>query len=126
MATLMMKNGDIRAMGMELAATWQTARTNLKLSGKSTFALIGIKKQIEELTDKLNEAFLSVGLSHDGKVQEDGSIRVPPERIEEVNKKLTEIATEETMIDYTPIAIGDDDQMPTDLMDLFFNFIEMK
>lgn len=126
MATITMKNGDIRQIGFELNTNWQAIKGELKVSGKAMYAIISLKKRITELTDMVTESFLTVGQNLGGVVQQDGSLKIPDENIEEANKQLTEIALETQEIEYKPIILHEEDSVPTDIMELLFDFIEME
>lgn len=126
MATLTMKNGDIRQISFELMSRWEAIRPQIKLSGKSTYALIALKRKLVEVGDSVTEAFMTVGQSLGGEIDNQGRMQIPPEKVEEANKSLSEIALETTEIEYTPIVVGEDESLPIDLMDLLFDFLEVK
>lgn len=120
---LKMKNGDVRQIAMELAMTWGSLKKDIHLSGTALYRLMAIKKQIDEHANLINETFRDIGLAAGGVISGEGQLRIPDEKIEEVNTQLSEVAKEEITISYAPITLREEDSLPPDLMEAFFDFI---
>lgn len=125
MATLTMKNGDIRQISYTLDSEWESIKNQIKVSGKTLYAIIALKRELANLANVITESFIVIGQSHGGQPQPDGSLKIPDENIPEVNKLLTEVANETQSVEYRPIVLTETDDVPTDLMELLFDFIEM-
>lgn len=125
MATKTMKNGDIRQIAFDLSQRWESSKSNIKLSGKATYALIGLKRKLLSIGDEITEAFGTVGLALGGKVDEMGMLKIPDDKIDEANKQLTEIAVQTQEIEFTPIVLNEEDELPMELMDILYDFIEI-
>lgn len=125
MATLNMKNGDIRQISYTLDSEWESIKNQIKVSGKTLYAIIALKRELANLANVITESFIVIGQSHGGQPQPDGSLKIPDENIPEVNKLLTEVANETQSVEYRPIVLAETDDVPTDLMELLFDFIEM-
>lgn len=126
MATISMKNGDIRQISFTLDTNWDQIKRGLSVSGKSLYSIIALKRKLAEMAGVITESFLVIGQNHGGQVQQDGSLKVPDDQIPEVNKLLTEVALETQEISYQPIVLKDSDDIPAELMELLFDFIEMR
>lgn len=125
MAVNTMKNGDIRLIGMSLMRVWEESKNDIKLSGTSLYRLLAIKRKIEQQASLINEAFVEIGLSLGGEDSGDGQLKIPTDKISEANERLSEVAAEEFEIEYTPIELKETDYLPPDLMELFFDFIQI-
>lgn len=125
MATKTLKNGDIRQFWLTLVNTWESSKKDIKLSGANLYRLLAIKKKIDEQAIIVNEAFVEIGVSLGGTDTGDGQLKIPSEKIEEANKLLSEVAVEEVSIEYSPIELKESDYLPPDLMELFFDFIQI-
>lgn len=126
METRTMKNGDIRQIAFTLEGHWEEYKLDIRVSGRTMYNLIALKRHFAERAVAITESFMVIGQSHGGEIQPDGSMKIPDENIEEVNKLLTEVALEEQEIQYKPIVLSDNDSLPADLMDLLFDFIVME
>lgn len=120
-----MKNGDIRQVAMTLLANWDVLKRDIHLSGTALYRLMAIKKQIDEKANLVNEIFRDIGVAAGGVISGEGQLRIPEDKIEEVNAKLTEVAGEEVIISYSPVVLRDEDSLPPDIMEAFFDFIEV-
>ncbi len=125
METRTMKNGDIRQIAFTLEGHWNEMKVGIRVSGKTMYNLIALKRQLAEKAADITEAFMIIGQNNGGQIQENGSMQIPDENIQEVNKLLTEVANEQQDITYRPIELRDGDDIPADLMDLLFDFIVM-
>lgn len=126
MATLEIKNGDIRQIGFSLLTQWEGIRPLIALKGKDLYHLIALKKNIEQRFQAVNETFMAIGQRYGGEIDERGNMKIPDENIEIVNKELTAVANETESIEYTPIHIGDGDNIPTEILEILFDFIEVE
>lgn len=120
-----MKNGDIRQISFDLENQWEGLKSQIKVSGKSLYAIISIKKTLSEIGRTVAEAFFTVGQNAGGSDNGDGSMKIPDDKIDEVNTALTEIANTQTDIEYIPIILGENDSVPVEIMDLLFDFISI-
>lgn len=124
MATITLKNGDIREIAIKMAQEWDFMKGDIRLSGVNLFRLLTLKKIIMEKGNTINEAFREVGLRAGGTISEQG-LRIPDDKIDEVNKDLSEIALEDVEIEFAPIKLNEGDYLSPDLMEMLLNFIEI-
>lgn len=122
--TKQMKNGDVRQIAYELEGIWNQQKNEIKISGRALYNLIALKKRLQEESTVITESFMVIGQNNGGVLQENGSMKIPDENIAEVNKLLSEVANEEISIEYSPIKLVDSDNLPSELMELLFDFIE--
>lgn len=118
--------GEVAALAQFLIGNWDDHKNEIKLSGRSVYALIGLKNSLMSEFRKLQEATRTVVLAHGGVEQDDGNIKVPDAEIGATNMELAEMHREETTLTFTPIIVTDNDSLPLDFMDALFNFIELK
>lgn len=123
--TKTLKNGDIRQISFDLENQWEGLKSQIKVSGKTLYAIISIKKTLSEIGRTVAEAFFTVGQNAGGSDNGDGSMKIPDDKIDEVNTALTEIANTQTDIEYIPIILGENDSVPVEIMDLLFDFISI-
>lgn len=123
--TKTLKNGDIRQISFDLENQWDGLKSQIKVSGKTLYAIISIKKTLSEIGRTVAEAFFTVGQNAGGSDNGDGSMKIPDDKIDEVNTALTEIANTQTDIEYIPIILGENDSVPVEIMDLLFDFISI-
>lgn len=123
--TKTLKNGDIRQISFDLENQWDRLKSQIKVSGKTLYAIISIKKTLSEIGRTVAEAFFTVGQNAGGSDNGDGSMKIPDDKIDEVNTALTEIANTQTDIEYIPIILGENDSVPVEIMDLLFDFISI-
>lgn len=116
---------ELRVLAGELLPKWESVRSELKLSPKQLYHLIGLKKALESNYYTINEA-LAMFLTQEGCTpREDGSFVIPPEKMEFINGKLQEMSEQEVEIEYSPILVGESDVVPPAVMESLFDFIEL-
>lgn len=125
MNSITMKNGDIRQISFTLDTSWEGLKGDIKVSGKVLYSIIALKRKLTTMANDVTESFLVIGQNHGGEAQPDGSMKIPDEQIEEVNKLLSEVANETQDFEYKPIVLAEGDEIPATLMELLFDFIEM-
>lgn len=118
---------EVRNIGEDLLPNWNDQRSQIQLSGKSMFNLIKLKKELEKHLGEIQETVVSLAEQVGGEMQpQTGSYKIPPEKVEELNKKLAEFSKEEVEIEFTPIVMTENDYLPPILMEAIFDFIEME
>lgn len=118
---------QVRMIAEPLAQNWDNFSKELHINSKALYQLIGLKKTLLEEGQKINDTIIELFKSQDCVMNnEQTGFIIPPEKQESINKMLQEFYAETTTIDYKPIILVEEDQIPTELMDLLFEFIEFK
>lgn len=117
---------QVRNICEDLLPNWETERKNIQLSGRDMYSIIKIKKELEKKLGEIQETVANLAEQSGGERQDNGSYKIPPEKIEDLNNELAAFSDEEVEIEYTPITIKKDDVLPPVLMDCLFDFIDME
>lgn len=117
---------QVRNICEDLLPNWETERKNIQLSGRDMYSIIKIKKELEKKLGEIQETVATLAEQSGGERQDNGSYKIPPEKIESLNNELAAFSDEEVEIEYTPIKIKNDDVLPPVLMDCLFDFIDME
>lgn len=117
---------QVRNICEDLLPNWETERKNIQLSGRDMYSIIKIKKELEKKLGEIQETVATLAEQSGGERQDNGSYKIPPEKIESLNNELAAFSDEEVEIEYTPITIKKDDILPPILMDCLFDFIDME
>lgn len=117
---------QVRNICEDLLPNWETERKNIQLSGRDMYSIIKIKKELEKKLGEIQETVATLAEQSGGERQDNGSYKIPPEKIEDLNNELAAFSDEEVEIEYTPITIKKDDILPPVLMDCLFDFIDME
>lgn len=117
---------QVRNICEDLLPNWETERKNIQLSGRDMYSIIKIKKELEKKLGEIQETVATLAEQSGGERQDNGSYKIPPEKIEDLNNELAAFSDEEVEIEYTPITIKKDDVLPPVLMDCLFDFIDME
>ena len=117
---------QVRNICEDLLPNWETERKNIQLSGRDMYSIIKLKKELEKKLGEIQETVATLAEQSGGERQDNGSYKIPPEKIEDLNNELAAFSDEEVEIEYTPIKIKNDDVLPPVLMDCLFDFIDME
>lgn len=123
--TITKRTGEVREMAFAMLNVWDKARGEIKLNGRAMYNLIAIRRQINALSDTTTEAIRLLA-ENNGGIQEGANMRIPDDKIETVNAAINEMYKEEQTIEYNPIVLHDEDFLPVELMDIFFEFIKFE
>jgi hypothetical protein len=66
-----------------------------------------------------------MALAAGGTPQEDGSIRIPDENIQEVNIKLQDFGNEIIDVEYGEIKLLEEDYIPIEILEALYDFITL-
>lgn len=122
MATREMTLGEASVNGQFLMNSWNDLKADIKLKATNMYALITIRKVMQEKAQVIQEAVLEFARSAGG-IEEDGGVRIPDDKVDEVNEQLRELQKQTFNIEYKPITIGSEESLPIDLMDILYDFI---
>lgn len=117
--------GEIRKICEDLFPIWEESRKQIKCSGKTTYNIIKLKKELEKHLITIQDTVMTMAEQSGGIRQDNGSYRVPEDKVEELNTKLSEFSESTIEIEYSPIALSENDEIPPVVMDALFDFIEM-
>lgn len=105
---------------------WQDYKGRLQLKGKPLFHLIALKKQLEKQLVQAQETVAALAEQFGGVPDPAiGGYRIPEERQKEANVAIGDLVKTEVTFDFTPIKITEADEIPADLLDILFDFVEM-
>lgn len=114
---------QVREIGGQLLSNWDEIKKDVKLSSRSLYNLIALKKCLEEKLSVIEETLMTIANQYGGEPQQDGSVRIPQENQEDAGKALVELGKEEVDIEYQEIVIDEDSSLNAMIMDILFDFI---
>ena len=88
--------------------------------------IIKLKKELERQGAVIQETVATLAEQSGGERQQNGSYKIPEDKIASLNAQLDDFGKEEIEIEYTPIRIKESDNVPPTLMDALFDFIELE
>jgi hypothetical protein len=113
----------LRRVGAMLASNWEAEKTNIRVTGKTLFALVGLKKVIIDQMTLIEETLATMAMQHGGEPQEDGSIRIPEEHRHAAFEELQRLGQEQVTIEARPIQIQENDFIPVAILESIFDFV---
>lgn len=120
--------GAIQSMYINLFQDWENIKDEIQLDPKSLYNLISIKRVVFSEMEKMQEAVRGFLHNIEGiDYKEDGSFKVPENRVMDVNKQIAEMNKTIITIEYSPIEIKNENcKIPLKVMEALFDFIEIK
>lgn len=116
----------VQTMANELTKAWEEEKKEIKLSAKSLYHLIGLKKVLVDEANKITEMVRLIAEQAGATPNENGGLSIPEDKLDEVNQKLFDFAQETVDIEYDVITITEDDHVSAVMMDALFDFIEIQ
>lgn len=123
--TRTMSLGGASQIAQLFMTTWQAEKDNIKLSAKGMYSLLNIRNTCIDKFKAVQESAMEFARSV-GATETDKGLQVPEDKIPEVDRQLNDLQMETFELEYTPIAMRDDDALPMDYMEILLPFIEMK
>lgn len=124
--TKTMNIGDIRPILDDLLGNWMRERNKIVLSVPSMYALIGLKKTLEDKASQIQETITTLAEQAGGTPQQDGTYHIPDDQVMNLNKQLMEVNAQKIDIEYTPIKISKEDSIPPVILDAIYDFVEIE
>lgn len=124
MSKISLSTVEVRNIGTNLFPNWEKQKDEIKLKGRSLYRLIALKKTLEAHLTTVEETLMALAKQHNGVPQENGTIVIPPEHREAANAAFREFGEEMIEIEYQPIVLAEEDNLPVDIFDSLFTFIE--
>lgn len=118
--------GEVRAIALWFVQNWANSKNNLKLAPKQLYNLIALKKTIENEFLKANEAIQTILEQNGCPSQGDGTYKIPEEKRDQITNQLNEISEQTIELEYNLIEIGDEDSISPELLDILFDFVQIK
>lgn len=78
---------QVREIGGQLLSNWDEIKKDVKLSSRSLYNLIALKKCLEEKLSVIEETLMTIANQYGGEPQQDGSVRIPQENQEDADRK---------------------------------------
>lgn len=116
---------QVREIGGQLLSNWDEIKKDVKLSSRSLYNLIALKKRLEEKLSVIEETLMTIANQYGGVPQQDGSVKIPQESQEDAGKALAELGKEEVDIEYQEIVVDEDSSLNAMVMDILFDFIRI-
>lgn len=116
---------EVRKIFNELMENWETNKTQIKMSPKSLYNLVGLKKALETAFVQANETLILMLESNGATQNAQGGYQIPEEKREEVTKMMNELGETKVPIEYNEIKISTEDSIPVDILDALYDFIDM-
>lgn len=110
----------------EITQDWNENVAKIKTNAKTLYQIISVRKQLIQEFTNIQEAMQAIMIKHGGKDDGNGFLRVPPEKIDIVQKELDEIGNQTVELDVDTIYLSEDDEIPAFLLELLFDNIEFK
>lgn len=126
MATKTLPLGQVGNIAAIFMNEWDKCKDEVRLSGKSLYSLLGIRKVAMEQFRQIQETAITLARNAGGTEMENGNIKVPDDKVAGVNQELNDLQNGDFTLEYTPIVIGDNDYLPIAFMDALYDFIELK
>lgn len=109
-----------------LFPAWESRKGEIKIKGKPMFALVGIKKSLEKHAQASQEAFSAIAEQFGGIFNSQmGGYQIPEENQKEAQAAIAEIAKQEVEITYLPIILTGDEDVPVEIIDAIYDFVEI-
>lgn len=124
--TLTMKANELQSIANSLIPAWENEKNNVKMQVIPMYNLIKLKKFIQDEAIKLTETVTTLAEQAGGERLPNGGIKIPDEKIKEVDEALATLSDEDIEIEYTPIKITSDDTVPMSILEPLFPFIEIQ
>lgn len=116
----------LRVNGLALLDNWNDNINEVKLSMKSMYGLLKLKKNIENEFNRVNDLIRIIAEKYGANIQQDGSFKLPPEHIAEANKELDELGQTDIDFEYTPITVREEDNIPPKMFEAILDFVELE
>ena len=117
---------ELRGIINEIGECWGNDRNNIKVGVNSMYNIIKLKKELERQGVIIQETVATLAEQSGGEKQQNGSYKIPEDKIASLNVQLDDFGKEKIEIEYTPIKIKESDSVPPTLMDALFDFIELE
>lgn len=108
-----------------LFAAWEANKNETKLQVVQMYNLIKLKKTLQEEAIKLSETVTTLAEQVGGERLPNGSLKIPDDKIDEVNEALGQLSDETIEIEYTPIQVTNEDSLPIAILEPLMEFIEV-
>lgn len=118
--------GEIRAMGGDLVQNWEEVKKEIKLPGKQLFALIALKKQIQEKLVTVEETVMQLAAQFGAIPREDGAVVIPEDKRADAFEALNAFGKETIELESPEIIITGEDNLPISIIEPLFDFIKFQ
>lgn len=104
---------------------WQSYSKDIKLGTVSLYNLIAFKKAIEAKEMNIEETIRTIFLNN-GAIDDQGMLKLPEDKQEKVTEEIDELGRQTEEVEYKTITVANGDNLPVELMEVLFDFIELK
>lgn len=117
---------ELRVNGLALLNEWNDSINDVHLTMKSMYALLKLKKSIENEFNRVNDLIRIIAEKYGATINQDGSFKIPQEHIKEANKELDELGQTDIDFEYTPVTIREEDNVPPKMFEAILDFVELE
>lgn len=126
MNTTTLASGELQQISLALFQDWEKYKSQIRMTPIGLYKLLALKRNIETHARTLQDTVAMIAEECGGVPNEQGGYNIPDDRKDELQQRLNEFATQEVQVEYNPIVITDGDNLPIELMDILFSFLEVK
>lgn len=126
MVTKKITAGDLQNAANTLFTNWETSKNDIHLSSVQMYRLISLKKKLQEEAVKLSETVTALAEQAGGERLSNGGIKIPDDKIAQVNEDLAKLSDEIIDFEYSPIQVTENDNIPISIMEPLMEFIEIQ
>lgn len=119
-----MKVRDFNSVARELLTNWSEMRGRIHAPGKTVYGVISLKKRFEETYETMAQTMVSIVESNGGHLEQDGSFAFDDEHRPEIDRLMQEFHNSDITISATPVVLRAEDELPAELIEIFFDFIQ--
>lgn len=117
---------ELRVNGLALLNEWNDNINDVHLTMKSMYALLKLKKSIENEFNRVNDLIRIIAEKYGATINQDGSFKIPQEHIAEANKELDELGQTDIDFEYTPVTVKEEDNIPPKMFEAILDFVELE
>lgn len=117
---------ELRVNGLALLNEWNDNINDVHLTMKSMYALLKLKKSIENEFNRVNDLIRIIAEKYGATINQDGSFKIPQEHIAEANKELDELGQTDIDFEYTPVTVKEEDHIPPKMFEAILDFVELE
>ena len=105
---------ELRVNGLALLDQWNDNINDVRLTMKSMYALLKLKKSIENEFNRVNDLIRIIAEKYGATI------------IIEANKELDELGQTDIDFEYTPITVREEDNLPPKMFEAILDFVELE
>lgn len=110
----------------EMNKYWDEEIKSVSLSTRALYNLISLKRKLEDKVIEIQQTANAIMIKNGGEVKDDGLLKVPSENVEQTNKELLDLSSQEIDFEFNEIILGESDEISPIFMEILYDFIILK